>query len=277
MFPNPQDALPLPSSPNLEHYKKLAKDLVKSAASADRSALRNWVLNWLNHLVQLANLEGTDRLPIDVGRLSAEFDNYVRKQESAGKLPLSKAQFVLARSHGFESWPMFSRHLDALAHANSAEAEFEAAADAIVRGELDALRRLLRANPGLIRARSTREHRGTLLHYVAANGVEGYRQKTPGNVVQIARLLLDAGAEVDAEADVYGGGSTTLELTATSIHPERAGVQDALMQLLIDRGASEKAAIAHDRTLVGVCLANGRKRAAKFLASGGFRIDLDGE
>jgi len=29
MFPNPQDVLPLPSRPNLEQYKKLAKELAK--------------------------------------------------------------------------------------------------------------------------------------------------------------------------------------------------------------------------------------------------------
>jgi len=275
MFPNPQDALPLPSRPSLEQYKKLAKDLVKTAASSDRSALRTWAVNWLKNLVQLANLQATDRLPINAGQLPAEFESFVRKQESDGKLSLSKAQFVLARSHGFESWPKFSRHLDALAHADSSEADFEKAADVIVGGQLDDLTRLLRKNPDLVRARSTREHRGTLLHYVAANGIEGYRQKTPGNVVQIARLLLDSGAEVDAEADVYGGGSTTLELAATSVHPERAGVQEALMQLLIDRGATEKPAASHGRTLVSVCLANGRKRAAEFLAARGFRIDLE--
>ena len=45
----------------------------------------------------------------------------------------------------------------------------------------------------------------TLLHYVGANGVEGYRQQSPPNAVAIARLLLDAGAEVDAFAGMYGG------------------------------------------------------------------------
>ena len=47
--------------------------------------------------------------------------------------------------------------------------------------------------------------RATLLHYVAANGVEGYRQLTPPNAVAIADALLDAGADVDALADMYGG------------------------------------------------------------------------
>jgi len=30
MFPSPQTALPLPPRPNVERYKKLAKELVKS-------------------------------------------------------------------------------------------------------------------------------------------------------------------------------------------------------------------------------------------------------
>src|SRR5258708_7198052 len=57
-------------------------------------------------------------------------------------------------------------------HSNS----FEAAVDAIVAGAIAALQQLLRADPNLIHATSTREHGATLLHYVAANGVEEYRQ-----------------------------------------------------------------------------------------------------
>ena len=33
MFPNPQDALPLPPRASLERYRKLAKELVKSSKS----------------------------------------------------------------------------------------------------------------------------------------------------------------------------------------------------------------------------------------------------
>jgi hypothetical protein len=63
------------------------------------------------------------------------------------------------------------------------------------------------------------------LHYVAANGVEGYRQKTPKNAVKVAEILLNAGAEVGADFD-YGSlrrayperaGSTPLGLVATSV------------------------------------------------------------
>lgn len=54
--------------------------------------------------------------------------------------------------------------------------KFESAVDAIVNG--DALKKLISEQPELVRARSTREHRSTLLHYVSANGVEDFRQKT---------------------------------------------------------------------------------------------------
>jgi hypothetical protein len=89
----------------------------------------------------------------------------------------------------------------------------------------------------LIGARSQRTHHGTLLQYVAANGIENFRQKTPENIVQIAKLLLDAGADVNAECAAYGGGAVVLLLAATSVHPERAGMQEQLLQLLLDYGA----------------------------------------
>jgi len=181
---------------------------------------------------------------------------------------LAKAQFALARTYGFESWPKFSRHIQALAR-NSPVSRFEAAADAIVEGNIAALRNLLAADPQLVHARSTRRHACTLLNYTAANGVEQYRQKTPPNIVAIAALLLDAGADVNAAAGVYGGGCATLELAATSIHPARAGVQPQLMQQLIDRGAS-----LEKPSLITACLANGRPQAAQFLADRGAHINL---
>ena len=176
---------------------------------------------------------------------------------------------------GFESWPKFAKHLEAEARANSPVADFERAADAIVSGDIATLEKLLRDHPDLIRATSTRSHQATLLHYVAANGVEGYRQKTPKNIVPIAALLLNTGADVNAIADVYGG-STTLTLAATSVHPERAGVQIALLQLLLDHGATTDTANPPAGPLINVCLANGRAQAAEFFADRGARLDLEG-
>jgi hypothetical protein len=204
---------PLPPRPNLEQYRKQAKDLVKKTGSK-----------------------------------------------------LADAQFSLAREHGFDSWPKFAKHIEALTRKTSPTSQFEQAAEAIIDGDAPTLTRLLHENPKLIRARSTRVHRATLLHYVAANGFENYRQKTPGNALEIAKILLDAGAEVDATSDSYGK-DTTLVLVATSIHPKRAGVQIALMQLLLDHGAVPDG--------VNACLGNGRPEAAEFLAQRGAPLDLE--
>jgi hypothetical protein len=116
-----------------------------------------------------------------------------------------------------------------------------------------------------------------LLIYVGANGVEDERQRTPANAVEIAQMLLDAGAEGDAEADLYGGGVTTLGLAATSVHPERAGVQNALLKFLIDRGANldPPSAGGNGHGLVIGCLENGRGPAAEFLAGAGAKLDLE--
>jgi ankyrin repeat protein len=76
---------------------------------------------------------------------------------------------------------------------------------------------------------------------VAANGVENHRQMTPKNAVEVAETLLQASAEVDALADMYGGQCTTMSLLVSSCHPAKAGVQVDLVNTLIDFGASLEA------------------------------------
>ena len=49
---------------------------------------------------------------------------------------------------------------------------FERAADVVIAGDVATLASMLRDTPGLVFARSAREHRVTLLHYVGANLVE---------------------------------------------------------------------------------------------------------
>jgi ankyrin repeat protein len=263
MYPNPQDVLPLPPRPSLEQYKKRAKELVKACKSGDPGAIRTWMDRWLDAL-NATRPEGLEA--------------FARTKLSESGCALADAQFVIARAHGFKSWPKFSEHLQSLARDASPVSTFEAAADAIIGGDVPTLTRLLRDHPELIRARSTREHQAMLLHYVAANGVENYRQRTPGNAVKVAEILLDAGAEVDAEADVYGGGATTLGLVATSVHPFKAGVQNDLIDVLLKHGArlDYPGSAGNRHTLVTGCLANGRGEAAVYVASRGAALTLPG-
>jgi ankyrin repeat protein len=281
------DALPLPPRPNLEQYKKRAKDLVKICETGNREGLRAWVTEWIESLVRLYELDVT--LPREGHRaytpeeLGYRIESTVRRittnlssndQQPSAICTLARAQFAIAREHGFASWQKFARHLEGLTRKGSQVSSFEAAADAIVSGDVRTLENLLAQDEKLVRARSTREHRSTLLHYVSANGIEDYRQKTPNNIVEITRLLLDAGADVNAESDAYGGRSTTLGLAATSCHPEAAGVQLQLMDLLIDRGAIIDG--PDGGSAVNGCLHNGRGEAAEYFASRGARLDLEG-
>lgn len=272
------DAIPIPPRPNLEQYKKLAKDFQRACKLSDPGALRDWAARWAETVARLQGLEVTPevrrRIDFEAERIEQRWHKFKQTNQRATRCTLADAQFFIARGHGFASWPKFVKHLEGLARANSPVSKFEAAADAVVNGEAAKLKELLSENPELVRARSTREHRSTLLHYVSANGVEDFRQKTPKNILKITKLLLEAGADLNAESDAYGGRSTTLGLTATSWHPEKAGVQLALMDLLIEHGAIIDG--PDGGSAVNGCLHNGRGEAAEFLASRGARLDLEG-
>src|ERR1700681_4785129 len=149
MFPNPQDALPLPPRPSLEHYRKRAKDLVKACHSSDPAALRAWAAKWIDSLVRLSDLTITSQLPVRVDRWADQLEEFAR-QELSETYTLTAAQFIIARAHGFESWPQLASHLSAVARANSPVNHFEVAADSIVTGDIATLKQLLRENHELI-------------------------------------------------------------------------------------------------------------------------------
>jgi ankyrin repeat protein len=277
MYPNPQEALPLTPRPNLEQYRKLAKDLVKACKSSDATAIRAWAIRWIDRVSTLQHRPKTLQTADDINASAGRVEEFSRKQFSGSKCSLTTAQFVIARVHGFASWPKFANHLESLQDRASTVAAFEAATVAVVSGDTNKLRRLLHAHPRLARARSTREHGATLLHYVSANGVEGYRQLSPRNSGEIAEMLIAAGADVDATTDVYDGKCTALGLVATSSPPFTAGVQREVIDVLLKHGARMDlpGSVGHDGFLVQGCLANGQPQAAEYLVSRGAPLDLE--
>lgn len=143
-------------------------------------------------------------------------------------------QLAVARGHGFADWRAAEASRD-----QRFDPRFEAAADAVVGGDETALAGLVAARPSLVRDRSPLGHSATLLHYVAANGVEFRRQECGPAAPILAERLLSAGADVDAVANTYGGGSsqTTLVLLLTSGHPAQAGVTNTVLEVLLRHGA----------------------------------------
>jgi hypothetical protein len=146
---------------------------------------------------------------------------------------LDDARQTVAREYGFADWS------DVEARGSAPpDPDFEFAVDTLLGGDVEKLRGLLSSDPSLIRRRSTYGHRATLLHYVGSNGVETYRQRVPMNLAEIARLLVEAGADVNARANMYGG-STVLGLLVTSDHPAKAGVTGDVRKVLEAAGAKK--------------------------------------
>jgi hypothetical protein len=89
---------------------------------------------------------------------------------AAAPLSLGDAQEVIAREYGFATWADVTEFTDAVRRDRGVQ-EFETAVEAVISGDLAALKKLLGSNRALVRARSTRRHHATMLHYVAANGL----------------------------------------------------------------------------------------------------------
>src|SRR5216684_522011 len=244
----------LPARPNLEQYKKQAKDLLKRFRAGDLDARHRiqqhhpqdckapdraagaTTLALADAQLVIAREHGfqswpkfTDRIqtlrvttPVDAIWRSAEraiiagdapalekllrdHQALFRDEQPPAYVPRGPrpdysdldARTIIAREHDVASWREFETLLFERRRPDSPVALFEATVDAIVAGDLNAVATLTREHPNLVRARSTRRHHSTLLHYIGANGVEGFRQKTPKSAVDIAALLLDAGADVD--------------------------------------------------------------------------------
>jgi hypothetical protein len=199
-------------------------------------------------------------------------------QVKAAQLTVADAQQALANWHHFEDWPALEQWTAALHADHSPVLRFESAVEAVINGDTHTLQSLLQEYPALIHARSTRKHHAMLLHYTGTNGVEDYRQRYPSNALAVLQLLLAAGADVNARADMYGGGCTTLVLTATSVHPVNAGIMISLLETLLAARAciDTPEALARGAYTVNSCLHNGRHESAAFLARQGARLDLEG-
>jgi ankyrin repeat protein len=268
------DTLPLPQRPDLEQYRKRAKALVTAANSGDPTAVRQWAADWIHALTKLLGVEITPFVRHSVDRAVEGLEKEVASRTSQrDSFTLAAAQHLIAQAHSYDSWADFSREIEGL-RSDTGKSDFERAADAVVNGDLARLEELLAKNPALVHEHSARKHHATLLHYVAANGVEDFRQKTPPNAVETARRLLAAGAEVNALADTYGGDlyQTTMNLLVSSTHPADAGLQPALVEVLLDHGAAIDG-LENNGSPILTALAFGYRDAADTLTRRGARID----
>lgn len=157
---------------------------------------------------------------------------------------------------------------------------FDAAVAAIDAGDVERLRSLIASDPALIHARTNLEAPygyftgATLLHHVAGNPdrgrLTGELGSLPKNIVAIAALLLDSGADVDAMT-LGPNGATTMGLVITSKQASDAGVSGPLMDLLLKRGAVLD---VNSPGALDTPLANHAPLAAEKMIDLGAKVDL---
>jgi ankyrin repeat protein len=260
------DLKPLPFCAGLDEYQKQAAELLAAFRSGDAIAsqcFRERHPRFLDAKISW--------LPLNVA------DSELR----AAGLEITDAQLALARWYDFRDWTALEAYVEDVTETNSPVYQFESAVEAVIAGDIGKLEALLDEIAELVRARSTRithfdppVHGATLLHYIAANGVEGYRQKTPQDAVDVAKLLLTKGAEVDSLANMYGGQCTTMNLLVSSCHPAEAGLQVALLETLLDFGSAiEGHGTGRWVSPLLTALAFGYRDAAEALARRGARVD----
>ena len=230
-----------------------------------------------------------ERRPAAAARIAAHHPGFIGRSEQAvldAPFQLADAQLVIAREHGFESWAAMKHIVETAVRvaAFTPHPRFDDAVSAIDAGDLKKLDELLTQFPELVHARTNLDAKHgyftgpTLLHFVAWN--PGRHARVPANVVDIARLLLDRGA--DPEALTLGvSAGTTMGLIITSHTASVANVSGPLMDLLLERGAklelNDSGPVIPGwgrRNTLDVALSNGAHRAAEKLVELGAKVDV---
>jgi ankyrin repeat protein len=212
----------LPPRPSLDQLRRRAKELRDAARSGDPAAL---------------------------ARITAH-----TPAARSGTVTLAAAQLATAREHGYPSWPQLAAEVQArAAELGQRVEEFLVASirdwtaraarmlardpwmagydvrTAVVLGDADRVREMLAREPGL--ATRTDEKTGwTALHAACASQWHRLDPARAGGLTEVARLLLDAGADPAARPDGEGQWSPLLCAVAGAPNP-------AITGLLLEHGA----------------------------------------
>lgn len=210
---------PLPPNPNLDHLKHQAKNLLKAH---------------------------TARTPDVAQRLREFHPRFTTSTDAeifAAHLKLADAQLTIARERGFASWarlkrrvekPTLADRLDLPHHERIEDPPFRRAVDLLDAGDVEGLRVHLKQHPNPAHQHVLLEGSNyftspALLEFVAENPTR--RGSLPANIVEVARVILDAGATQEVL-------DRTLELVASSAVAQHFKVQAPLIELLCGYGAN---------------------------------------
>src|SRR5262245_59951050 len=96
--------LPLPPSPDIDHYRTLAREL-KDAC--ERGAVREFSVEWTRRLSKHVSLSTEPVTPASLLQAGDRMERWWQELRARQKLTgctLADARFFIARAHGFASW-----------------------------------------------------------------------------------------------------------------------------------------------------------------------------
>jgi len=159
---------PLPARPDLEQLRTQAKDLLKSHKSGDSEAFR--------------------RFRESHPDFAASSDPQLR----TAAVSLSDAQLVLAREHGFASWPKLKEHIESL--------ELEDG------DPMERLQKAFHANDASLFARLLDRHPAIKARINDPIGPFDSQAITQVKTREMLEVLLAAGADINAKSRWWAGG-----------------------------------------------------------------------
>lgn len=204
----------LPRNAHLDHLKGQAKLLLRSFRHAEPQATRRIGEHFP---------KAKGKTPEDIRGMS---------------FGLQDALLVVAREYGFANWAELKSHVE-----QRHEAEFAQAVALIDQGDVEELRQLIEQRPGILAMRSAEDgskHGDYFAHpyvlwHVAENPVRN--GKLPANITEVTRTLVDL-ARTHGVKSLGTQLNYTISLVASGKVPRECGVQEALLETLVDLGAS---------------------------------------
>lgn len=176
---------------------------------------------------------------------------------------LADCQLVVAREKGFASWRRLKQHV-----------LLGAAVEALDAGDARALAGLLDEHPAILAYRTELETsyfaHATLLHHIAGNPI---RCPLPQNIIELATVILERGADPNARCGEPVNRSTTIGLLLTSRQASEAGAALPLVDLLKAHGAHDPIDLG-DPALLDSPIWNAGIETARELVRRGARLAL---
>ena len=216
----------LPGNPSLAQLKNQAKDLMKARVAGDLAALQR------------------------IREFHPGFHAAADRRIIAASFKLSDAQLTIAREYGFGSWPRLKARIERPtsaddgnlpAHERIQDPLFRRAVDLLDAGDAQRLRAHLESHPAMVSQRVTLDggnyfQNPSLLEFVAENPVR--HGKLPQNIVEIARTILDGGAQND-----HFSMDSALGLVSSGRVARECKLQVPLIDVLCEYGADPNAAM----------------------------------